>query len=118
MKELKVYGIKNCNTMKKTFDFLADKNITYHFIDYKKQAPDAALLVKFAQKVGVESLINKKGTTYKKLSEENKQKMESENSALSILSSNSSMIKRPIIEFPNGDLVLGFEPEKILSKVV
>jgi len=117
MMELRVYGIKNCNTMKKTFDFLTEKNISYQFIDYKKLVPDAALLVKFADKVGVESLINKKGTTYKKLSEEDKKKMESENSAIRLLSANSSMIKRPIVEFPNGDLVLGFEPEKIISKI-
>jgi Spx/MgsR family transcriptional regulator len=118
MKELSVFGIKNCNTMKKTFDFLNENNIPYQFIDYKKQAPDVALLEKFLEKVSLESLINKKGTTYKKISEEDKQKMESESSALNMLSSNSSMIKRPIIEFPNGDLALAFEPEKIISKVV
>jgi Spx/MgsR family transcriptional regulator len=117
MKELSVFGIKNCNTMKKTFDFLNENNIPYQFIDYKKQAPEVALLEKFAEKVSFESLINKKGTTYKKLSEEDKKKMETENPSLEILASNSSMIKRPIIEFPNGELILGFEPEKILAKI-
>lgn len=117
MKELSVFGIKNCNTMKKTFDFLNENNIPYQFIDYKKQAPDVALLKKFAKIVGFESLINKKGTTYKKLSEEDKKKMETENTSLQILVSNSSMIRRPIIEFPNGELILGFEPEKILAKI-
>ncbi|MFD2201544.1 Spx/MgsR family RNA polymerase-binding regulatory protein [Shivajiella indica] len=117
MIELKIYGIKNCNTMKKTFDFLEENKIPYQFIDYKKQTPEISLLEKFAKSEGFESLINKKGTTYKKLSEDDKKKMETENSALSILSSQNSMIKRPIIEFPNGDLILGFEPEKILDKI-
>ncbi|WP_076502905.1 Spx/MgsR family RNA polymerase-binding regulatory protein [Belliella pelovolcani] len=114
--QLKIYGIKNCNTMKKTFEFLESEGIEYEFIDYKKQAPDAALLVKFADKVGFEALINKRGTTYRKLDDADKEKLESEKSALAMLAEKSSMIKRPIIEFPNGDLVLGFEPEEIKGK--
>ncbi|SIT14393.1 transcriptional regulator, Spx/MgsR family [Belliella pelovolcani] len=102
--------------MKKTFEFLESEGIEYEFIDYKKQAPDAALLVKFADKVGFEALINKRGTTYRKLDDADKEKLESEKSALAMLAEKSSMIKRPIIEFPNGDLVLGFEPEEIKGK--
>lgn len=114
--QLRIYGIKNCNTMKKTFDFLASEGIEHEFVDYKKQVPSAALLVKFADKVGFESLINKRGTTYRKLDDADKEKLESENSALTVLAEKSSMIKRPIVEFPNGDLVLGFEPEEIKAK--
>lgn len=114
--QLRIYGIKNCNTMKKTFDFLESEGIEYEFLDYKKQAPSAALLVKFAEKVGFESLVNKHGTTYRKLDDADKEKLESEKSALAILVEKSSMIKRPIVEFPNGDLVLGFEPGKIKAK--
>ncbi len=114
--QLRIYGIKNCNTMKKTFDFLESEGIEYDFVDYKKQVPDAALLLKFADKVGFEALINKRGTTYRKLDDADKEKLESENSALAVLAEKSSMIKRPIIEFPNGDLVLGFEPEEIKGK--
>jgi Spx/MgsR family transcriptional regulator len=114
---LKIYGIKNCDTMKKTFNFLEEKGIGYEFIDYKKQAPDQALLGKFANKVGIESLVNKKGTTYKKLSEEEKATLEKKDSAFEMLKVKSSMIKRPIVEFPNGDLILGFEPEAILKKI-
>lgn len=115
--QLRIYGIKNCNTMKKTFDFLESEGIEYEFVDYKKQAPSAALLVKFADKVGFEALINKRGTTYRKLDDADKEKLESENSALAVLAEKSSMIKRPIVEFPNGDLVLGFEPEEIKGKM-
>jgi Spx/MgsR family transcriptional regulator len=115
--ELKVYGIKNCNTMKKTFDFLNEKGVEYTFTDYKKEAPDANLLVMFADKVGFEKLINKKGMTYRKLSEEEKEKLADEKEALNILSQKSSMIKRPIIQFPDEELVLGFEPEQIEAKL-
>ena len=115
--QLRIYGIKNCNTMKKTFDFLESEGIEYEFVDYKKQAPSAALLVKFADKVGFKSLINKRGTTYRKLDDADKEKLESEKSALAVLTEKSSMIKRPIVEFPNGDLVLGFEPEEIKGKM-
>ncbi|SMD46376.1 transcriptional regulator, Spx/MgsR family [Aquiflexum balticum DSM 16537] len=115
--ELKVYGIKNCNTMKKTFDFLEGEGIDYEFTDYKKQAPDAGLLVKFADKVGFEKLINKKGMTYRQLSDDEKSQLESQSEALALLSKKSSMIKRPIIQFPDGSLVLGFEPEVIKEKL-
>lgn len=115
--ELKVYGIKNCNTMKKTFDFLESEGIDYEFTDYKKKAPDAGLLVKFADKVGFEKLINKKGMTYRKLNDEEKAQLESENTALALLSKKSSMIKRPIVQFPDGSLILGFEPDAIRQKL-
>lgn len=115
--ELKVYGIKNCNTMKKTFDFLESEGIDYEFTDYKKSAPDAGLLVKFADKVGFEKLINKKGMTYRKLIDDEKSQLESESAALALLSKKSSMIKRPIIQFPDGSLILGFEPEAIKEKL-
>lgn len=115
--KIKIYGIKNCDTMKKTFGFLEEKRIDYEFIDYKKQSPDAGLLVRFASKVGFEALINKKGTTYKKLSDEEKSQLEKETDTLALLSTKSSMIKRPIIEFPDGDLILGFEQEAILEKI-
>lgn len=115
--KLLVYGIKNCNTMKKTFDFLNEEGIEYEFIDYKKTAPDTALLKKFISKVGLESLINKRGTTYKKVTDPEKAALENADSAMAILIEKSSMIKRPIIEFPNGELVLGFEPNGIKTKL-
>jgi len=99
--------------MKKTFNFLESKGIDYEFIDYKKQSPDTSLLSVFAEKVGFEALINKKGTTYRKLEDHEKTALETKSQAITLLSEKSSMIKRPIIEFPDGGLVLGFEPEQI-----
>lgn len=112
---MKVYGIKNCNTMKKTFDFLEAEGIKYEFIDYKKQAPTQELLEGFADLTSFENLINKKGTTYRKLSDSDKELLNTKASALQVLTQNSSMIKRPIIDNGKGKLVLGFEPEEIQS---
>ncbi|MBN3583685.1 Spx/MgsR family RNA polymerase-binding regulatory protein [Algoriphagus aestuarii] len=109
--KLKVYGIKNCNTMKKTFDFLTEKGVAYDFIDYKKQKPDTSLLQDFLKKTDLSSLVNKKGTTYRKMDEEQKNFLEKESTAIPILAENSSMIKRPVIIYPDGSLTLGFDPE-------
>ncbi|WP_291781388.1 Spx/MgsR family RNA polymerase-binding regulatory protein [Cecembia sp.] len=114
---LRVYGIKNCNTMKKTFDFLGNEGVNYEFVDYKKKAPGTELLNSFAEKVGFEALVNKKGTTYRKLEDREKELLGSKESALAILTEKSSMIKRPIVEFPDGSLILGFEPEQIKGKL-
>jgi arsenate reductase (glutaredoxin) len=103
--------------MKKAFAFLEAKGIAYEFVDYKKHKPDEQLLVRFADKVGFASLINKKGTTYRKLSEEDKEELEVEAKALALLGSQSSMIKRPIIEFPDGSLVVGFDEAEISQKL-
>lgn len=112
-----VYGIKNCETMKKTFKFLEEEGVDYIFIDYKKKSPDEGLMVRFADKVGYESLINKKGTTYKRLTDEEKKLLENEEDALSLLIKKSSMIKRPIIEFPEESMIVGFQPDQIREKL-
>lgn len=114
---LKVYGIKNCDTMKKTFDFLSEKGVAYEFIDYKKQKPTVELLTSFLGKTPLASLVNKQGTTYKKMEEAQKSDLEKEEIALPILIENSSMIKRPVIVYPDGSLTLGFVPEKIEEKL-
>jgi len=110
---IKVYGIKNCNTMKKAFDFLAEKGVMYDFIDYKKQKPDAQLLEDFLEKTDLASLVNKKGTTYRKMTDEQKSALENEETAIPVLENNSSMIKRPIIIYKDGSLTLGFDPKII-----
>lgn len=110
---IKVYGIKNCNTMKKAFDFLESKGVSDEFIDFKKQKPTQELLNGFLTKTPLETLVNKQGTTYRKMDEEQKAALEKVETALPILIENSSMIKRPVITYPDGSLTLGFVPEKI-----
>lgn len=111
--KLLIYGIKNCNTMKKTFSYLEEKGHHYTFIDYKKQTPDIAWLKNIAMQIGLENLINTKGTTYRQLSEEEKAFLSDEKKALALLQKKSSMIKRPILQAPSGAVVVGFDPEKI-----
>lgn len=114
---LKVYGIKNCDTMKKTFSFLEEKGISYEFIDYKKQAPTVDLLNSFLSKTSLETLVNRQGTTYKMLDELQKVELGQELTAFPILMAQPSMIKRPLIEYSDGSITLGFLPEKITSKL-
>ncbi|WP_296704518.1 Spx/MgsR family RNA polymerase-binding regulatory protein [Algoriphagus sp.] len=110
---VKVYGIKNCNTMKKAFDFLNEKGVDYEFFDYKKEKPTIELLKGFLEKTDLASLVNRKGMTFRKISDQEKAALENEETALPILVEKSSMIKRPIILYPNGALTLGFDPEEI-----
>ncbi len=113
---VKIYGIKNCNTMKRAFHLLEQEGVGYDFIDYKKERPDNELLGSFMKKKGLEELINKRGTTYKKLSDEQKEFLGDEATAVPIIIENSSMIKRPIIEFPDGELIVGLQEEEIVKK--
>lgn len=103
-----VYGIKNCNTMKKAFDYLSEKGIAYTFVDYKKQAPDTVTLQRWQTGFG-ELPVNKKGTTYRKLKDSYENASTSEQMAL--LQAYPSAIKRPILE-SEGILLKGFEADQ------
>ncbi|MDI1322346.1 MAG: Spx/MgsR family RNA polymerase-binding regulatory protein [Algoriphagus sp.] len=115
---LKVYGIKNCNTMTKAFGFLQEKGVEFEFIDYKKQKPSEALLKEFLTKTNLPALVNKQGTTYRKMTDQQKSDLEKVETALPILTENSSMIKRPVIVYPDGSITLGFDPKEIEEKLV
>jgi Spx/MgsR family transcriptional regulator len=103
--------------MKKTFDFLQEKGVVYEFMDYKKQKPNIGLLESFLEKTSLESLVNKKGTTFRKMTDEEKSALENEETALPILIDNSSMIKRPVIVYKDGSVTLGYDQEQIISKI-
>lgn len=94
-----VYGIKNCNTMKKAFDFLNDKNISFDFFDYKKQVIDFEVFCEYVAHFGIEKVINRQGTTYRKFDDETKAMLA--NGDLSaiygIIKDNQSVLKRPIM---------------------
>ena len=113
---LDVYGIKNCNTVKKALDWLNDHNIQYTFHDYKKEPAQDSKLSEWQTLVSWESLVNKKGTTWKKLSPEQQASVVDEQSARAVLLQNNSMIKRPIIELEN-EIILGFDEEKYEQKL-
>jgi Spx/MgsR family transcriptional regulator len=103
--------------MKKTFAFLEEKGVSYEFIDYKKQPPTVAILKSILSKTSLNTLVNRQGTTYKKLEDAQKEAMLEEATALPILMAQPSIIKRPLIEYADGSVTLGFIPDQIAAKL-
>jgi Spx/MgsR family transcriptional regulator len=106
---LKIYGIKNCSSMKKAFDLLTELGLTYEFHDYKKQGIDADTLKTWLDQVGQELILNKKGTTWRKLTEaEQQHALASQDQLIETLMAQPSLIKRPVLQTTQGYLV-GFD---------
>ena len=104
-----VYGIPNCDTVKKARVYLDARGVAYSFHDYKKAGVDAADLKRWAKQVGWEVLLNKAGTTFKKLPDADKAGID-EAKAIALMIGNPSMIKRPVVE-GGKTLLVGFKPE-------
>ncbi|MCO6185525.1 ArsC family reductase [Rhizobium sp. L1K21] len=104
-----IYGIKNCDTMKKAFTWLNDQGVAYDFHDYKKSGIDEQSLKTWCAAIGWEKVLNKAGTTFKKLPDEDKTDLD-EAKAIQLMAANPSMIKRPITD-KDGALMAGFKPE-------
>ncbi|NVJ51946.1 MAG: arsenate reductase [Gammaproteobacteria bacterium] len=107
---MKIYGIKNCDTMKKAFKFFAQHQLDYEFIDYKKQGIDAQLAAKFIKAIPLQTLINQRGTTWRKLDDATKENLNQETAA-TLMMEHTSIVKRPIIEF-NQQYEVGFNSER------
>jgi len=106
---LKIYGIKNCNSMKKAFDALQAKSLNYDFHDYKKQGIDAVTLKIWLKEIGQDTVLNKKGTTWRKLSEEEQNRaLSSEDNLIEALIAQPSLIKRPVLQTSQG-FIVGFD---------
>ena len=96
---LTIYGIKSCSTMKKAFTKLDELGVSYDFHDYKKQGIDKESVQRWVNELGIDKVLNKRGTTWRKLSDEQKQAADSDvDNAIDLLVENTSMIKRPIVE--------------------
>ena len=102
-----MYGIKNCDTIKKARRWLEENNISYIFHDYKKSGIDETLLKAWCTSLGWENILNKRGTTWRKLPEESKNTI-NESNAIKIMALNTSIIKRPILEIDEKKIV-GFD---------
>lgn len=113
---LNVYGIKNCNTVKKALDWLSQNNIAYNFHDFKKEPATLEKLQEWEKLTTWDTLLNKKGTTWKKLSPEEQQSVINADTANVVLLKNNSMIKRPIIELEDS-LILGFDENIYTEKL-
>ncbi len=104
-----IYGIKNCDTMKKARAWLDKKGVSYAFHDYKASGIDSGVLEKWAKTVGWETLLNRAGTTFRKLPNADKAGV-TEKKAIALMVAQPSMIKRPVLD-AGGKLVVGFKPE-------
>lgn len=116
----KLYGIKNCDTVKKAMKWLMDNGVEYQFHDYKKDGVDEVKLTEFVKKFGWEKLLNRKGATWRQLSEQEQNKIMDDKSALELMKEKPSIIKRPIIDFGSKQLI-GFdvgEYEDMFGKAV
>ena len=107
---ISLYGIPNCDTVKKARTWLEAKGVGYAFHDYKKEGADPAKLAAWAKAKGWETILNRAGTTFRKLPDDAKQGLD-EAAAIALMLEQPSMIKRPVVEYPGG-LLVGFkEPE-------
>lgn len=107
-----IYGIKNCNTIKKTLDWFTEKGIEFTFHDYKKEPASEEKIKQWQSKADWELLINKRGTSWRKLTEEEKAKVIDAPSAIPVMLQNNSLIKRPVIEY-NQKLLIGFDEAEL-----
>ena len=105
-----IYGIKNCDTMKKARKWLADHAIEAEFHDYKASGIDRAHLERWCGEAGWETVLNRAGTTFRKLDDAEKQDLD-QDKAIALMLAQPSMIKRPVLEA--GDrIIIGFKPER------
>ncbi len=106
---VELYGIPNCDTVKKARTWLDASGIAYAFHDYKKEGADPARLAKWAEAVGWEPLLNRAGTTFRKLDEADRADIDAAK-ALVLMAAQPSLIKRPVVEY-RGGLLVGFKPD-------
>lgn len=111
MKTTTVYGIPNCDTVKKARTWLADHGIDYVFHDFKKQGVPEALLRDWLKTQGRDVMINRKGPTWRKLDATVQASVVDDVSAVAVMLANSSVIKRPVVVWPNGTVTVGFKED-------
>lgn len=109
---LRVYGIKNCNTMKKAFAWLEANRIAYDFHDYKKAGIDAATLARWCAQVGWQALVNTRGTTWRRL-EPAQQAIADAADAIRLMGEHPSLIRRPVVDGGDGTLIVGFDEQAL-----
>lgn len=109
-----IYGIKNCDTMKKTFSWLDEHGIAYTFHDYRKSGISPDTLARWCERLGWQTLVNTRGTTWRKLAPA-QQAIGSTDEAVALMAAHTSVIRRPVIETDSGELVAGFDPERLAT---
>lgn len=104
---MRLYGTPNCDTVKKARAWLTEQGLAHQFIDFKKQAPTLDPLRAWARQAGWQTLLNRAGTTWKKLPEAEQALAVHEAGALALMATHSSLIKRPVAEWPDGAVTVG-----------
>jgi arsenate reductase len=110
-----IFGIKNCDTMKKARTWLDSHRVDYTFHDYKTAGIDRKRLERWCKELGWEAVLNRAGTTFRKLADTDKQALDA-NKAIALMLEQPSMIKRPVLE-RDGNLLVGFKPEVYASAI-
>ncbi|RBP26575.1 arsenate reductase [Marinobacter pelagius] len=111
---MKLYGIKNCDTVKKARKWLDDQGISYEFHDFKKDGLSSEKLREWEQAIGWETLLNRRGTTWRKLPDDVRDNISAQ-SAHDIMLENPSIIKRPVVE-RDGEVFVGFKADEWAEK--
>lgn len=112
-----VYGIKNCNTVKSALDWLKKKKIDFEFHDYKSKGITPEKLKEWSKQVGWETLVNKKGMTWRKLDDKTKAEIATLTAAIDLMKSQTSVIKRPLIEVNGKVVAVGFDEKEYQSRI-
>lgn len=115
MSKVILFGIKNCDTMKKAFNWLSENGVDYEFTDYKKAGVAAAHLADWSQRAGWETLLNKRGLTWKKLTDAERADV-NEAKAIELMAQYPSLIKRPVLD-TGRQLIIGFTPENYAEQL-
>lgn len=113
---LTVYGIPNCDTVKKARAWLTEHALAHQFHDFKKQGAPAELLPKWLAQVGEPALLNRKGTTWRKLDETTRAAVIDERSASALMLAQPSVIKRPVVLWPDQRVTVGFNAETFAAR--
>ncbi|HJV69130.1 arsenate reductase [Ideonella sp.] len=108
---LRLHGIPNCDTVKRARAWLTGQGLAHDFVDFKKAGASAADLQRWADAVGWERLLNRQGTTWRRLDPALQAEVVDAASALRLMQAQTSTIKRPVIEWPDGAVTVGFSPE-------
>lgn len=110
-----VFGIKNCNTVKRALEWLGAHKVPYDFHDYKAKGITASKLRDWSRQVGWEALLNRKGTTWRQLDDAQKERITNQDSAIKLMTEKPSVIRRPLIEKDGEVIVLGFDEREYVS---
>ncbi|MEZ5609563.1 MAG: ArsC family reductase [Rhodocyclaceae bacterium] len=113
---IRIYGIRNCDTMKKALTWLDSQAIAYTFHDYKREGIDSTTLADWVARVGREPLVNTRGTTWRKLPDEAR-RIDADADAIALMQANTSLIKRPVLDTGDGRLLVGFNADTYATEL-